>query len=70
MSKNLANQYENEVICEKIEEKREMREEQDAYESDAEYGYDDITEEFIQWYINATDAELSQLDDECYQEYF
>ncbi len=38
ISRNLTNSYENEVIREKIEEINEMRELQDQYESDAEYG--------------------------------
>ena len=50
MSKNLVKQYENEVIDEKIEEIRDIYEESDRIESDAEYGQyanDDEITEFI-----------------------
>ena len=49
-SQNLVKSYENDVICEKNEENDDIRELQDQYESDAEYGdFDDyIPEGFYQ----------------------
>lgn len=54
MSKNLAFQYENEVILEKEEEIDEIREEQDEYEFRAEYGdfdEEDMTLERAKMYL-------------------
>ena len=51
MSKNLAKQYENEVIDEKNEEIRDIYEESDRIESDAEYGQY-ATEEEVKEYCS------------------
>ncbi len=54
MSKNLVKQYENEVIDEKIEEIRDIYEESNQIESDAEYGQyatDEEVTEFITEFI-------------------